>query len=159
MNKEQATLHQFFLNYKTAREDQILKLTKCKRDDLDYLVRNKMIIKNNEYGAYYHKLRGFDIKFVVALDVICRCEKNISNFTKGKFPVIITFDAENTTFDVIVAKQIEQSRIFKQLDKISSSDKIIIVIENEEKCNITEIETDREVLICTYPLKIIAKVN
>lgn len=159
MTSKQREVLQFFLNYKTAREDQVIRLTKCNKSDIDYLLSNKFIEKNSEPDVYYHKLRGLDIKFVVALDVICRCEKIISNFNKGKFPVIVTFEAENTTFDVIVAKSIEQSRIFKELDKISFSDKIIIIVENKEKCDITEIKTDRETLISTYPLSVIAKVN
>lgn len=159
MNKKQNEVLQFLLNYKTAREDQIIQLTKCTKNDLDYLLSNKLIIKNNEPEVYYHKLRGLDIKFVVALDVVCKCEKNITDFHKGRFPVIISFMAENTTFDVIVAKAIEQTRIFQELDKISFSDKIIIIIENKERYDITEIKTDREVLISAYPLQEIAKVN
>lgn len=159
MNKKQNEVMQFLLNFKTAKEEQLIKLTECSKSDLDYLLSNKLIIKNNNPDVYYHKLRGIDVKFPVALDVICMCQKNISNYSKGKFPVIITFDAENTTFDVIVAKTIEQSRIFQELDKISFSDRIIIVIENEEECDISEIKTDREVLICTYPIKTFSKLN
>lgn len=159
MNSKQREVLQFFLNFKTAREDQVIRLTKCNKSDIEFLLTNKYIEKNKEPEVYYHKLRGLDVKFVVALDVICRCEKIISNFNKGKFPVIVTFEAENTTFDVIVAKAIEQSRIFRELDKISFSDKIIIIVENKEKCDITEINTDRETLISTYPLSVIAKVN
>lgn len=159
MNKKQNEVLQFLLKYNTAREEQIMQLTKCSKADLDYLLSNKLIEKNNNTNLYFHKLRGLDIKFSIALDIICKNEKNISNFYKGRFPVIIFFDVENTTFDVIVAKTIEQTRIFQELDKISFADKIIIIIENQEKFNITDINTDREVLICTYPLKIIAKVN
>lgn len=159
MNKKQNEVLQFLLNFKTAREDQIIKLTKCTKADLDWLLSNKLIVKSNNPDVYYHKLRGLDIKFVVALDVICRCQKDISNFSKGKFPVIISFEADNTTFDVIVAKEIEQTRIFQELDKISFSDKIIIIIENKEKYDISEIRTEREVLISVYPLQEIAKIN
>lgn len=159
MNKKQSEVLQFLLQFKTAREDQLIKLTECSKVDIDYLLSNKLIVKNSNPDVYYHKLKGLDVKFTVALDVICRCQKNISSFTKGKFPVIITFVAENTTFDIIVAKQIEQTRIFQELDRISFSDKIIIIIENKEKCDISEINTKREVLVSTYPLNAIAKVN
>lgn len=159
MTKKQNEVLQFLYDFKTAREDQIIRLTKCNKADIDYLLSNKLIIKNEKPAVYYHKLRGLDIKYVVALDAVCRCEKKISNFTKGKFPVTVTFDVENTTFDVIVAKTIEQKRIFQELDKISFSDGIIIIVENEQNCNIGEINTDREVLICAYPLKVIGKVN
>lgn len=159
MTKKQNEVLQFLLNFKTAREDQITKLTNCTKSDIEYLLSNKLIVKNNNPDVYYHKLRGCDIKFVVALDVICRCQKDISNFNKGKFPVIISFVVDNTTFDVIVATKLEQTRIFQELDKISFSDKIIIIIENKQSYDISEIRTDREVLISVYPLKEIAKVN
>lgn len=159
MNKKQNEVIQFLLQFKTAREDQLIQLTNCTKQDIDYLLRNKLIIKNNEPKVYYHKLRGIDIKFTVALDVICMCQKDIMDFYKAKFPVILSFIAENTTFDVIVAKDIEQKRIFQELDKISFSDKIIIIIENREKYDIADITTQREVLISTYPLKVIAKIN
>lgn len=159
MNKKQNEVIQFLLQFKTAREDQLIKLTNCTKQDIDYLLSNKLIIKNNEHKVYYHKLRGIDIKFTVALDVICMYQKDIMDFYKAKFPVILSFIVENTTFDVIVAKDIEQKRIFQELDKISFSDKIIIIIENKKKYDISDITTHREVLISTYPLKVIAKIN
>ena len=159
MNKKQAEVLQFLFEFKTAREDQIIRLTKCTKEDIEYLLYNKLIVKGDRPGTYYHKLKSFDIKFVIALDFICRGQKEITNYTKGKFPVTATFIVDNTAFDVIVARTMEQKRIFQELDKISSSDGIIIVIEDGEKCDISEIKTKREVLICTYPIKVVAKVN
>ena len=80
-------------------------------------------------------------------------------YDKGKFPVIISFVVENITYDIIVARLIEQKRIFEMLDEVSSSDKIILVIENKELYNIEDIRTNRECLICEYPLKVIGKIN
>ena len=48
----------------------------------------------------YHKLRGFDIKFMIALDVVCKYQSNIQTYSKAKFPVIITFLIENITYVV-----------------------------------------------------------
>lgn len=127
--------------------------------DINYLLTNKLIIKDKETGLIYHKLRGLDIKFMVALDLICKYQKDLQMYDKGKFPVIISFVVENITYDIIVARLIEQKRIFEMLDEVSVSDKIILVIENKEMYNIEDIRTNRECLICEYPLKVIGKVN
>ena len=124
--------------------------------DINYLLTNKLIIKDKETGLIYHKLRGLDIKFMVALDLICKYQKDLQMYDKGKFPVIISFVVENITYDIIVARLIEQKRIFEMLDEISSSDKIILVIENKELYNIEDIRTNRECLICEYPLKAVS---
>ena len=159
MTKKQNEVLQFLLKFKTATEQQLIKLTNCNMQDINYLLTNKLILKDKNTNMIYHKLRGFDIKFMIALDVVCKYQSNIQTYSKAKFPVIITFLIENITYDIIVAKAIEQKRIFEELDNISSSDKIILVIENKEKYDIEDIKTDRECLICSYPLKIIGKVN
>ena len=184
MNKKQNEVIQFLLKFKTATENQLIKLTNCSNQDinylltnkliikdketgliyhklrgLDYLLTNKLIIKDKETGLIYHKLRGLDIKFMVALDVICKYQKDLQIYEKEKFPVIINFIVENISYDIIVARLIEQKRIFEMLDEVSSSDRIILVIENKEMYNIEDIKTNRECLICEYPLKIIGKIN
>lgn len=159
MNKKQNEVIQFLLKFKTATENQLIKLTNCNMQDINYLLRNKLIIKDKETGLIYHKLRGLDIKFMVALDLICKYQKDLQMYDKGKFPVIISFVVENITYDIIVARLIEQKRIFGMLDEVSSSDKIILVIENKELYNIEDIKTNRECLICEYPLKVIGKIN
>ena len=159
MNKKQNEVIQFLLKFKTATENQLIKLTNCSNQDIKYLLTNKLIIKDKETGLIYHKLRGLDIKFMVALDLICKYQKDLQMYDKGKFPVIISFVVENITYDIIVARLIEQKRIFEMLDEVSSSDKIILVIENKELYNIEDIRTNRECLICEYPLKVIGKIN
>lgn len=159
MNKKQNEVIQFLLKFKTATENQLIKLTNCNMQDINHLLTNKLIIKDKETGVIYHKLRGLDIKFMVALDLICKYQKDLQIYDKGKFPVIISFVVENITYDIIVARLIEQKRIFGMLDEVSSSDKIILVIENKELYNIEDIKTNRECLICEYPLKIIGKIN
>lgn len=159
MNKKQNEVVQFLLKFKTASEKQLIKLTNWNMQDINYLLTNKLIIKDKETGLIYHKLRGLDIKFMVALDLICKYQKDLQMYDKGKFPVIISFIVENISYDIIVARLIEQKRIFEMLDEVSSSDKIILVIENKELYNIEDIRTNRECLICEYPLKVIGKIN
>ena len=50
------------------------------------------------------------------------------------------------------------SELFKKLKDYSNADKIIILLENEQY-NKKLINTNKEVLICSYPIKIIDKIN
>lgn len=159
MTKKQSEVMQFILNYKTATEEQIIKLTDCSKQDISYLLTNKLILKDRDSGLIYHKIKGIDVKFMIALDVICMYKKDLQSYSKGKFPVIISFIVDNITYDIIVSKAIEQKRICELLDEISFSDKIMLIIENKETLNVSNINTNRECLICTYPLEIIKKVN
>lgn len=159
MTKKQNEVMQFMLNFKTATEEQIIKLTKCNVQDISYLLSNQLIIKDKETGLIYHKIRGIDVKFMIALDVICMYKEELQSYNKSKFPVIISFVAYDVSYDIIVSKEIEQKRICELLDEISFSDRIILIIENKETLDVSYINTNREILICTYPLEIIKKVN
>lgn len=159
MTKKQNEVLQFLLKYKTATENQLIKLTECSIQDINYLLTNKLILKDKTTNLIYHKLRGLDVKYMVALDVICKYQSNIQSYTKAKFPVILSFYIENISYDIIVAKKIEQKRIFEMLDEISLADRIIIIIENTNEYDLLDINTNRECLICSYPLKVIGKVN
>ena len=98
MNKKQNEVVQFLLKFKTASEKQLIKLTNCNMQDINYLLTNKIIAKDKETGLIYHKLRGIDIKFMVALDLICKYQKDLQMYDKGKFPVIISFIVENISY-------------------------------------------------------------
>ena len=80
MNKKQNEVIQFLLKFKTATENQLIKLTNCNMQDINYLLTNKLIIKDKETGLIYHKLRGLDIKFMVALDLICKYQKDLQGY-------------------------------------------------------------------------------
>ena len=45
MNKKQNEVVQFLLKFKTASEKQLIKLTNCNMQDINYLLTNKLIIK------------------------------------------------------------------------------------------------------------------
>ena len=57
MNSKQREVLQFFLNFKTAREDQVIRLTKCNKADIEFLLTNKYIEKNKEPEVYFEKKR------------------------------------------------------------------------------------------------------
>lgn len=159
MTKKQNEVLQFLLVFNTATVKQLIQLTNCTVQDINYLLSNKLIEKDKKTNFIYHRIRGFDVKVMVALDIICKYKKDIQKYSKGRFPSIINFTVDDTTYDIIVARTIEQESILQKLDEKSFADKVILVIENKEMYNVADINTNRECLICTYPLQIIAKVN
>lgn len=105
-------------------------------------------------------MKKVDVRTAVALDVVKTIKDDVRTCEYSKkFPVIFTIiTKENKTCDIAVIRNIEQETVFKNLNDYSKLDKIIIVLETN-KYNKNIINTSKEVLICTYPIKIIDKVN
>ena len=63
------------------------------------------------------------------------------------------------TYDIIAIKEIEADTLFEKLDEISTSDRVIIIIETKEY-NKKFVNTKRPCYICTYPpLEIVDRIN
>ena len=105
-------------------------------------------------------MKKVDVRTSVALDVIKLIKNEIKDYGYSRnFPVIFTaITLENKSCDIAVVRAIEQETVFRRLKEYSKSDKIIIVLENENY-NKSLINTDKEVLICKYPIEIIDKIN
>ena len=161
MNKKQNEMLQFLSKFKSCTEEQLIFFTNGTMQDINYLLTSNLIIKDEKTKLLYLKVkRKVDVRTSVALDVIKEIKNDIKDFGYSRnFPVI--FNAvtnENKTCDIAVIRHIEQETVFKKLKEYSNADKIIIVLENSEY-NKSIINTKKEVLICTYPIKIIDKIN
>ena len=161
MNKKQNEMLQFLSKFKSCTEEQLIFFTNGTMQDINYLLTSNLIVKDERTKLLYLKVkRKVDVRTSVALDVIKEIKNNIKDFGYSRnFPVI--FNAvtnENKTCDIAVIRHIEQETVFKKLKEYSNADKIIIVLENSEY-NKSIINTKKEVLICTYPIKIIDKIN
>lgn len=159
MNKKQNEIVQFLLKVNCCKESQIIEFLDCSKEDINYLLNNKIIIKKNE--IIYSKIREklIDVRYCIAIEILIRYKDIAKEYKKGVYPVLLTFIANNTKCDIIVAKEIEQETILRELDKMSDSDKVILVLENSEKYDRKLIKTNKSCLICKYPLEIIDKVN
>ncbi len=161
MNKKQNEMLQFLSKFKSCTEEQLIFFTNGTMQDINYLLTSNLIVKDERTKLLYLKVkRKVDVRTSVALDVIKEIKNDIKDFGYSRnFPVI--FNAvtnENKTCDIAVIRHIEQETVFKKLKEYSNADKIIIVLENSEY-NKSIINTKKEVLICTYPIKIIDKIN
>lgn len=160
MTKAQNSALQFLSKFKSCSEEQLMFFTNCSIQDIQYLISPNLIIKDERTKLLYLKMKKVDVRTAVALDVVKMIKNDIKDIGYSKrFPVIFTaLTNEKIVCDIAVVRHIEQDTVFKKLRDYSNADKIIIVLENNQY-NRKLINTNKEVLICSYPIKIIDKIN
>lgn len=160
MIKSQNAILEFLSKYKSCTLDQLMFFTKCSLQDIKHLISLNYIVKDEKTRLLHHRLKPLDIRTAVALDVIKDIQNDVKDFWYSKnFPVIFTVTTnENTTCDIAVVRNIEQNTVFSNIERYSKADKIIIVLDNNNYDK-SKLNTTKEVLICTYPIKIIDKIN
>ena len=160
MTKTQNEVLQFLSKFKSANDNQLMYFTGCKLQDINFLISSNYVVRDEKTKILYLRLKKLDVRTVVALDVVKLIDKEIKECKYSrKFPVIFTtVTNDNKVCDIAVVRNIEQETLFSKLKEYSNADKIIIVLEND-KYSKAKLNTTKEVLICSYPIKIIAKYN
>lgn len=161
MTKIQNDILQFLSTFKSCNEEQLKFFTKCTIQDINFLVHTNLIVKDEKTRLLYLKIRRkADVRTAVALDVVKAFYKDIKSIGYSRyFPVIFSLITNDNVYcDIAVVRNIEQDAVFKRLNEYSNADKIILVLEND-KYNKKLLNTNKEVLICTYPIAIIDKIN
>ncbi len=160
MTKTQNNILQFLSKFKSSTEEQLKLFTKCSEQDINYLITTNLIVKEEKTKLLHLKMKKADIRTAVALDVVKMIKDNIKSIEYSRhFPVIFTIITKNNLIcDIAVVRSIEQDTVFKKLKTYTTADKIIIVLESK-KYNKDLLNTNKEVLICSYPLQIIDKIN
>ena len=161
MTKAQNNVLQFLSKFKSCSEEQLKFFTNCSSQDIHYLITSNLIIKDERTKLLYLKMKKLDVRTAVALDVVKMIKDDIKDIGYSKhFPVIFTIvTKERIICDIAVIRHIEQDTVFKKLkDYSQSADKIILVLDSKEY-NRNLINTNKEVLICSYPIEIIDKIN
>lgn len=160
MTKTQNEVLQFLSKFKSANDNQLMYFTGCKLQDINFLISSNYVVRDEKTKILYLRLKKLDVRTVVALDVVKLIDKEIKECKYSrKFPVIFTtVTNDNKVCDIAVVRNIEQEIVFSKLKEYSNADKIIIVLESD-KYSKAKLNTTKEVLICSYPIKIIAKYN
>lgn len=160
MTKTQNNALQFLSKFKSCSEEQLMFFTKCSIQDINYLLSANLLIKDERTKLLYLRMRKLDVRTAVALDVVKSIKDDIKDIGYSKhFPVIFTIVTnEKIICDIAVVRHIEQDTVFKRLKNYSQADKIILVLDSKEY-NRNLINTNKEVLICSYPIEIIDKIN
>ena len=160
MTDKQEKVLEFLSKFKSATEEQIIFFTGASINDIKLLLNLKHIIKDEKTNLIRHRVKHLDVRTAVALDVIKDIYKSVKEIKYSiHHPVILSvLTKDNLVCDIAVIRHFEQNTVFEKLDTYTKADKIILVLDSED-FDKKRIKTKREVLVCTYPIKIIGKIN
>lgn len=159
MNDKQKQIVKYLWDFKSLREEQIIKLCNCSEDDINFLIAKKAIKKDVNSKILKYNNKEINNRNVVAFDVVMQYLKRKPKIKKGKFPVNVTMETSEFSYDIIAVKEVEIETLFEKIDEISHSDRIIIIIETKNYIK-KSINTKRPCYICIYsPLKIVDRIN
>lgn len=159
MNETHKQILKLLWDFQSLRQEQVLQLCNCTEKDINFLIARKAIIKDRKRRILRCNNQELNNKNIAAFDVVMNYLDRNPKIIKGKHPVNVTIKTEKYTYDIIAVKEIEVDTLFEKIDEISSSDRIIIVIETKQYIR-KQINTKRPCYICTYsPLKIVDRIN
>ena len=159
MNDKLKQVAKLLWDFQSLREEQVMKICNCDEKDINCLIASKVITKdkNSKILKYFNK--EINNRNIVAFDVVMEYLDRNPVLKKAKHPINVSMKTDSCTYDIIAIKEIETDTLFEKLDKISNSDRVIIIIETKEY-NKKFINTQRPCYICTYsPLEIVDRIN
>lgn len=157
MDEKKKYILKLLWEFESLREEHILRICKCTETDINYLIANKAIIKENKILRYNNK--KVNNRNIVSFDVVMEYLDRSPKLRKGKYPISVSMEIGDITYDIIAIKEIETDTLFEKIDEVSNSDKVILIIETKEYLK-KVINTNRPCCICIYPnLKIVDMIN
>jgi hypothetical protein len=158
VNEMQNKIVKLLWDFNSLREEHIKKILGCKGDSIGSLVAKNIIVRENN-GIVRHKLKEINNRNVAAFDVVMDYLDRDPEIIKGKYPANVTMKTKHTIYDIIAVKDEEFEKICKDIDTVSTADKLIIIIETKEYKK-RKINTTKPCYICTFPpLEIVDSIN
>ena len=150
MNEKQKQISKLLWDFESLREEQVLKICKCTENDINYLISKKIITKEKDTKILKYNNKMINSRNIVAFDVVMEYLDRNAMVKKAKYPINVSMKTERFSYDIIAIKEQEVDTVFNNIDRISQSDRIIIIIETK---NYTKriINTKRPCCICIYP--------
>ena len=159
MNERQNRIVKLLWNFQSLREEHLIKICKCTTTDIDYLVAQKILVREKDSKIIRYQGKDVNNRNIVAFDVVMHYLARNPEIKKGKKPVNVTLKTKYVSYDIIAVKENEVDNLYKEIDKIVTADKAIIVIQTKQYIK-KDINTNKECLICTYsPLEVVDKLN
>lgn len=159
MNERQNKIVKLLWNFQSLREEHLIKICNCTTNDIDYLISQKILARDKDSKIIRYQGKEINNRNIVAFDVVMHYLSRNPEIKKGKKPVNVTLKTKYISYDIIAVKENEVDSLYKDIDKIATSDKIIIVIQTKQYIK-KDINTNKECLICTYsPLEVVDKLN
>ena len=117
------------------------------------------ILGNADTKILRYNNKAVNSRNIVAFDIVMEYLDRNVKVKKAKHPVNVTMQTNECTYDIIAIKEKEIDALYENIDKISKSDKVIIIIETKNYIE-KHINTQRPCCICTYPpVEIMDRIN
>lgn len=160
VNDKQKQISKLLWDFQSLREEHILKICNCTENDINCLIASKVITKDkNTRILKYNNKQEVNNRNIVAFDVVMQYLDRNPRLKKAKHPINVSMKTDYYTYDIIAIKEVETDALFEKLDEISTSERIIIIIETKQYIK-KFVNTKRPCYICTYPpLEIVDRIN
>jgi len=159
MNDKLKQVSKLLWDFQSLREEQVMKICNCTEKDINCLIASKVITKDKNSKILKYINKEINNRNIVAFDIVMEYLDRNPVLKKAKHPINVSMKTDFYTYDIIAIKEIEADALFEKLDEISSSDRVIIIIETKEY-NKKIVNTKRPCYICTYPsLEIVDRIN
>ena len=160
VNDKQKQISKLLWDFQSLREEHVLKICNCTENDINCLIASKVITKDkNTRILKYNNKQEVNNRNIVAFDVVMEYLDRNPKLKKAKHPINVSMKTDDLTYDIIAIKEIEVDTLFEKIDEISTSERVIIIIETKQYIK-KFVNTKRPCYICTYPpLKIVDRVN
>lgn len=159
MNDKLKQVAKLLWDFQSLREEQVMKICNCTEKDINCLIASKVITKDKNSKILKYINKEINNRNIVAFDVVMEYLDRNPILKKAKHPINVSMKTDFYTYDIIAIKEIEADILFEKIDEISTSDRLIIIIETKEY-NKKFINTKRPCYICTYPpLEIVDRIN
>lgn len=159
MTEKQTKILKLLWDFQSLREIHIIKICDCTIKDIDYLVSQKILIRDKDTKIIRYQGKEINNRNIIAFDIVMEYLDRNPEIKKGNRPVNVTLKTGFVSYDIIAIKENEIDNLFKNINNISSAEKIIIIIQTKHYIK-KKINTDRECMICTYsPLEIVDIIN
>lgn len=159
MTEKQNKIVKLLWDFQSLREEQIIRICDCTTNDIDFLVSSKILVRERNLNIIRYQGKEVNNRNIVAFDVVMEYLDRNPEIKRGKRPVNVTLKTKYISYDIIAIKKDEVDNLYENIDKISTSDKIIIIIQTKQYIK-KKINTNRECYVCTFPpLEIVDKLN
>lgn len=160
VNDKQKQISKLLWDFQSLREEHILKICNCTEKDINCLIASKVITKDKNTGILkYNNKQEVNNRNIVAFDVVMEYLDRNPRLKKAKHPINVSMKTNDFTYDIIAIKEVESDALFEKIDEISSSERVIIIIETKQYIK-KFVNTKRPCYICTYPpLEIVDRIN
>lgn len=159
MNDKLKQIAKLLWDFQSLREEHVMKICNCTEKEINCLIASKIISKDKNSKILKYNNKEVNNRNIIAFDVVMDYLDRNPKLKKAKHPINVSMKTDYYTYDIIAIKEVETEGLFEKLDEISTSDRIIIIIETKEHIK-KFVNTTRPCYICTYPpLEIVDRIN